>query len=252
MTEIYPLLIDSRVGSKELQPYINPAITPTLCRLEYADVSFFGNGYDSPNDIPNLVNIGIERKTITDLISSIESGRLSGHQLTGLINSYNYVYLLVEGLWQSNPKTGILEIYKAHKWQAFEHGRPHTGTEINNYLNTLAVKCNVKIWRTSDIRQSGRWISDLYLWWQKSWDKHKAHQQSYQEPEEIAPLIPATPMQNMLKAGIKNLGWKKARIVSEEFPTMLDLALADVKVLTALPGIGKIQASKILETVRGK
>lgn len=246
---IYPMLIDNRVGSKELSPYIDHGIKQSLTRLQYADVSFMGNGSD---DQGSLLNIGIERKTITDLISSIESGRLSGHQLGGLINSYHYVYLLVEGLWQSNPQTGILEIYKARKWRQFDYGRPHMGAEINNYLNTLAVKCNVKIWRTSDIRQSGRWLSDLYIWWQKSWDNHKAHQQGHLEVEPILQLTPTTPMQNMLKAGIRNLGWKKALAVSEHFPTMLDLALADEKVLTTIPGIGKIQAKKILQIIRGE
>ena len=244
--DLYPMMIDNRIGAVELEPHVNSGVNIQLTRLEYADVSFYGNGPDG------LVNIGIERKRITDLLSSIESGRLSGHQLIGLLNSYNYVYLLVEGLWQSNPRTGMLEIYKGRKWRTYDHGRAHTGAEINNYLNTLAVKCGVRIWRTATIQQSGRWLSDLYLWWQKSWDRHTAHRQVHVEPEPVAQLVQPSPMQSMLKAGIKNLGWKKARLVAEHYPNMLDLAMATKKELTKLQGIGKIQADKILKIVRGE
>lgn len=247
--DLPPMLIDSRVGSAELKPHINSGIRTELTRLEYADVSFIGNG---PDQYAGVVNIGIERKTIGDLISSIDSGRLSGHQLMGLLNSYHYVYLLVEGYWRSSPVNGLLETKRGKGWMPYGFGkRSYMAREVNNYLNTLAIKCNIRIWRTNDITQSGKWLQDLYAWWQKSWEGHTSHQQFHEELEPVAQLTQPTPMESMLKAGVKGLGWKKAQQVAAIYPNMLDLVMADKKDLMAIPGIGKTQAQKIIDTLIG-
>ena len=57
------ILIDSRIGSAELAPLIS---TPNiLCQLEFADFTFSGNGP------AGQVAVGVERKTIMDLLQSM-------------------------------------------------------------------------------------------------------------------------------------------------------------------------------------
>jgi ERCC4-type nuclease len=79
-------------------------------RMQFGDFSWLGNG---PDGAP--WSIGVERKTIGDMIQSITSDRFSGHQLPGLLNTYNAVYVLVEGLYRPDQRTGVLETFKRGK-----------------------------------------------------------------------------------------------------------------------------------------
>lgn len=237
------LQIDNRVGAKELSPYVN--VKHELARLKYGDISFMGNGPDG------LVIVGIERKRVGDLLSSIATGRLSGHQLIGMLQSFHYSYLLIEGLWQSNPKQGILEVYRAGKWKALEVSRRHwMAREVNNYLNTLAVKCNIKVWRTANKSQSGRWIGDLYAWWQKPWDKHRAHTQFHVEPIKGAYLKTPNIVHRMVKE-VKGVGWDKGEVIAKRFKTVFDLVMASKEELMSIPGIGNKLADNIIKELRG-
>ena len=90
------ILIDDRMGSKELLPLFRPYdVTVELSHLEYADIAFFGNGPTGPE------LVGIERKTLHDLVNSMRSRRLSGYQLPGLMAAYAWVYIVVEGVWRA-------------------------------------------------------------------------------------------------------------------------------------------------------
>ena len=64
-----------------------------IVRMDYGDAMVTGNGPCGQ------VDIGIERKRIGDLVNSITTGRLSGHQLPGLLAQYYKVYIIVEGMY---------------------------------------------------------------------------------------------------------------------------------------------------------
>jgi len=238
------ILVDNRVGSKELERYIQPQTHLTI--LEYADFAFSGNGPDG------TVVIGIERKTIGDLVNSIMTGRLSGHQLIGLLDSYDYIYVLVEGIWRSNPKNGILEQARRNKWYPITIARNQwMGRDVKNYLNSISIMCGVFIWCTTNRSGSGQWISDTYHWWQKPWDQHKAHKQFHQvEPPRRAFLFKPSLLHRMIKE-IPGVGWDKGKLVADEYHTMEDLLKAEVKDLMKIPGIGKKIAENIIGGLRG-
>ena len=81
------ILVDDRIGAVEIAPLLgSPNVT---CRLEFADFAWSGNGPDGQ------VDIGVERKSLLDLLASMTTGRLSGHQMVGLTAQYDWVYLLV-------------------------------------------------------------------------------------------------------------------------------------------------------------
>ena len=73
------MLIDDRAGSRDLIKYEPVRSTGELCRLDSADVCLTGNG---PND---AVLIGVEVKSIWDLISSINTGRLQATQIPAML-----------------------------------------------------------------------------------------------------------------------------------------------------------------------
>ena len=76
------ITVDNRTGSIELLPLF-PKNTAKPGYLAFADFAFTGRGY--ANGLPLL--IGVERKTTTDLLSSMTTGRLSGYQIPRSLNS---------------------------------------------------------------------------------------------------------------------------------------------------------------------
>src|SRR5437016_923212 len=126
------LLIDDRIGSRELLPHFKSFDVRTeVCHLESADAAFVGYGPDGP------IYIGIERKVISDLVASIRSKRLSGHQLAGLIENYDVSILLVEGIYRPGAN-GELETVTHWGWRPLYIGRQAVlYREVDNFITSM-------------------------------------------------------------------------------------------------------------------
>mgnify|MGYP001564620098 CR=1 FL=1 len=150
-----------------------------VTRLEFGDICWSGKGSTGPE------LIGVERKTIHDLVSSIRSKRLSGHQLPGLVRTYDWVYLLVEGGWRCGEK-GEVQVWVRGGWVVLAVGsRPILYREVDHYLSTLQCVCGVQVERTFDERQTVAWLVSRYKWWtDKEWAQHRSHVQVY-APYEV-------------------------------------------------------------------
>ena len=169
------LLLDDRQGSGELLPLFKPYdVQVELARLEFGDACWSGRGSTGPE------LIGVERKTIHDLVASMRSKRLSGHQLPGLMRTYDWVYLLVEGIWKCGQK-GDVQVLARGGWVALAVGsKPILYREVDHYLSTLACVCGVQVERTSDERQTVAWLVSRYKWWvDKEWGQHRSHVEVY-------------------------------------------------------------------------
>lgn len=246
--ENFPLYVDPRVGSLELVKYLKVPVEVTT--LRYGDVAFTGRG---PDDA--LLSIGIERKGIKDLAHSILSGRLSGHQLIGLLDWYHVVYVVVDGVWR--VQDNIIQVSEGKSWRPLG-GRERPGKtfgyiEIANYLNTLAVITGVKIWFTSGIDLTGEWIRHTYYWWQKPYNQHRAHLNFSKGPAMPKHALLTRPSieQKMLKE-IPGVGWERAGNLVRLFPTMEDLMAAAPEDLIRVDGIGKILAEDIHKRLHRK
>lgn len=146
-----------------------------LAILNSADFCFEGRG---PN---GSVIVGVERKTIPDLIDSLQSGRLQGMQtesgggqLGRLTATYDYVWLLVEGLWVTDAQGRLCQ--RRHHGLTPLHGN-FTEDSLTKRLLSLALQGGIHIWQTSNREQSARWIASLSKWWNdKAWDEHRTLQ----------------------------------------------------------------------------
>ena len=88
------IFIDDR--ETDLIPVLSKLDVPSQAvRLEYGDVMWEGLG---PNHSEVLV--GCERKKLSDLVNSMKDRRLSGHQLRGMSQAYDYRLLWTEGQWR--------------------------------------------------------------------------------------------------------------------------------------------------------
>lgn len=175
--------IDSRVGSAELQRYfVDSGISTELGTLAFGDFAFEGNGPSG------RVAVAIERKQLAyasmDMTQSMFSGRFHGHQLPGMTETYDYAYLVIEGIWR-HGKSGELEIsYAPGQWKP----RRVQARAVVNYAMSLALRAGVIPWRSTGPQDTADFIVDQYRLWQKPWYSHKSHDAIY------APADPNTGM----------------------------------------------------------
>src|SRR5260370_42363568 len=89
------MLIDEREPIEEMQILLRPHGKDVYSQhLDFGDYAFDGYG---PRGV---VLVGVERKRIDDIVNSIHSGRFAGHQLPGLIETFDYSYLVIEGMFR--------------------------------------------------------------------------------------------------------------------------------------------------------
>lgn len=235
--------IDSRVGSRELARYL-PADSVRLTRLQYGDAMFLGNGRDG---VP--VTIGIELKTVGDLMRSIVDGRFSGTQLPGLLRDYHVVYLILEGRYRAEPATGLLQVPGGNQiWRDADFGAKRwMYRDLHGFLTTVESRHGVRLRLTYDRRESARVVAELYHWWvDKTWEEHRSACQFDTSGEPT--LLPASLLRRVA-AQLRGIGWTRAQAVEQHFSSVIDMILAPVEEWMRIPGIGKVVARNVVEDI---
>jgi ERCC4-type nuclease len=242
------IVIDPRTGSGELEPLFKSyGIDVIKDTLTFGDFAFSGNG---PN---GAVGVGIERKRMNDLVASIRDKRLSGYQLPGLLKTYDYVYLLIEGIFRVG-KSGAIEIYVHKAWRNMIAGtRTVTYREIDHYVASLTHMCGVNVLYTGTKEQTVEQIISRYRWWNdKEWSKHGSFDQIYTHvPDPIgrSRLMRRT-VSLVDKVAAQLFGVdKKAFELGKKFKTVKQLANATVSELEQV--VGKKLASSIMKQING-
>src|SRR5579864_1971504 len=210
--------IDPRAGSGPFLPLFQShrAHPPcTFTPLPAADFSFVISGPSGPT------LLGIERKTITDMLSSIRSQRLSGEQLPKLLSHYGpHAYILLEGVYRINPATGYLQhkrrVNGKPEWVDILLGKhPFYAEEMQGALATIQQKTPIKFWRTCSESETVEWVVDMWKWGQKDWDKHHAHL-GIHTPEPYVGIEKASTVRRVAYA-LGGVGWEKSGKAEEAF-----------------------------------
>lgn len=237
------IYIDNRVGSKELHPLF-PKGTATLTHLEYADFMFMGH-----SDGEDIL-IGVERKRIGDFINSMCTGRLSGKQLIGMVNSYHYLYLVIEGIFRANPQNGLLETWHSGGWQEYRAGkRLFMARDIWTFMNTLQVVCGLHCYHCPRETDTVQYIMALHHWWHKEYDEHKSHLQLH--TGNVVQLSKASLVRRVAYQ-IDGIGWsKKSKAIDQHFKSVSELVEAVPMDFMKLEGIGKKLAGSIHKQLHG-
>lgn len=200
------LLVDDRIGSKDLlQPLERQGVPCDLARLDFADAALIGRG---PEDAQ--VYIGVELKRLPDLVASMMTGRFVGHQLPGLMATYDRTWLVVEGVYRAGDG-GILEQWRPNGWQALSTGpKRFMASDLESWLLTQVIRGGVNLWRSASSRDTVRFLSCLYRWWtSKSFAEHRAHQTIYRPPPDRAMFTEPSIFVKMA-ASIPGVGWDRA------------------------------------------
>lgn len=232
------MYVDRRAGSGELfLPLQSAGLACELTTLDYGDCAFVGNG--SAGEIL----IGIERKTVRDLLQSMQTGRLSGHQLPGLVEQYAYRWLLVEGPYRCG-KDGRIEIPWRTGWEPVRL----MYSAVEAYLLTLTLRGGLHVQRTFGIQESAQWLAALYHWWTaKDWQAHRSHLALHQ-PADAAIWSRPTLVQRMA-AQLPGID-EKAKPVGEHFKTVAAMVAAEETQWRTIPGIGKVTAARVRAAMR--
>jgi len=243
------ILVDRRVGSADLHPLLKAAGFPSrITTLKYGDASFFGRGAD---DLP--VPVGIERKRLSDLLSSITSRRLVGHQLPGLVSSYERVYLLVEGVYRP-AADGLLEELRRGGW--YPTRCRITYQQMEGFLITLRERSAIRVHRTSSARETALFLGHLFAWWQKPWSKHSAH---LSLPEAADDRNPADPvllcrptLLRKMAAVLPGVGWRRSLLVAREFQSIAAMLSAPEAAWRGIQGIPPAIGSRVFRALHSK
>lgn len=241
--------MDPRAGSKDIVPYLRPYdIEVEMVEMDFGDCTFYGNGPDG------TVSVSIEMKSVADVVNSMRSGRLAGHQIPGLLKDYDHVVLLVEGIFRCGNQ-GELEVLKGREWVAVRSGsRPVLYRELSNFFVSLEFICGVVVQRCASPQETAAYIVGLYSWWQKEWEKHDLTKTIYKpdvsRPQRRAGFSRAEPGPVELVASILPGVSMKAWEFGKKFKTVEELVGASEKELREVDGIGAKGAKRIWQWLR--
>lgn len=174
------LLIDDRAGSAPLAPMLRRlGMEVELTRMEFGDIAFFGKAQNA-----DPVSVGIEVKSLADAMGCLVSGRFAGHQLPGMVSSYDHIWLLIQGVWREHPATGILEELRAGRgggsyWAEAEGGgqRRWLARDFESWLLSVSILGGMRVHRVDTWEQGAKWVKLLANWYAK--DEHKSIQVVY-------------------------------------------------------------------------
>lgn len=240
------ILIDSRIGSGEFLPdFTRLGVSAATDHLSSADFAFTGCGPSG------LVSIGIERKTIPDLLDCITTGRLAAGQIPEMRASYDICYLVLEGIWRVGGD-GALETLKGGQWYPVEYNRRVLlAQDLMGYITSLETFAGIRFRYTGTPKKTVETIIWLYKWWSKPWGDHGSFKVFHDPIHSANTLLTREP--SLCRRWAKELpgiGWTKSAAVEAHFLTAEDMALADINEWQKVDGIGKTLAKRAHDAIR--
>ena len=249
------ILIDPRFGSQREGQQSSHDIAGALtalgvavesASLDFGDFAFLGNGPDGP------IWVGVELKTIPDFVNGMLSGRLAGHQIPGLVERYQRVYLIVEGFYRAKRGSGLLEVPRGAGWQSLSVGkRPIFWADVEKFITGLE-EAGVRVRRTRTTHETARVIASvLHSFWSKDYDEHRSFNVLYRPA--VMQLIrddEDTRRLRQVAACLPGIGWGRSKAVAETFGSIYALTQAEPGAWEGIDGIGKTIAEGAVKAIR--
>lgn len=180
------IVLDYRAGSGELEEPLSALgldvhKTETPDELPFGDIAFEGRGEEN-----KPVQIGIEFKKLEELVGSLRTNRLQGHQAPGMQDSFDFRYLLIEGELHYDKRGRLLKRVGKRDFKPLA-GNMGVG-ELLKRIFVLHLQWGLNPLWTRSRRDTLLFIQMLYrVWTDTALDEHKSHLGIYQPPA-IVPL----------------------------------------------------------------
>jgi ERCC4-type nuclease len=245
------VLVDPRDGnpkqgsrSKEMCAIIQRIGIPAqLARLPYGDFAFEGRWEDQP------ITVGVELKTLHDMLNCIDDSRYSASQKIGMGHLYQASYLIVEGIFKPHDPSGILMegFQNGTSWGECRYRSSRVQySKLRRYLLSVGHS-GVHVLYTRDIVQTCWDVAELYQYYQK-----KNHTSMLQTQLLSVPGMDVhPPLVRRWAADIDGIGTKHSLDAEHLFKVPINLARASESDWLRIEGIGPKTAIKIVRQVNG-
>lgn len=242
------LLVDSRAGSHDLVAPLRKAGLPVEeTVLPFGDIAFAGRGAGG-----EPLAVGLEHKKIPDLVDSLMSDRLAGHQLPGTVQLYDRHYLILEGEWDHDIEGRVIVPRKGFKnqWQPLK-GAPFAAVLEQRVIN-LATRGGLTVRWTRNQKETVRYVSALFRYWcDRDLDAHKSHLAIHAPDLDRALLVPVSD-ERRVYAAFPSLSYARSAAVDAHFSSIWSAVNAEEAEWQKVEGIGKKLATQIVRFLRGR
>lgn len=243
------IYIDDRAGSKELVKHAPLDQCGELCRLSSGDACFAGNGPDGE------VVVGVEVKSLLDLLQSINTGRLQATQIPAMLSEYSHSWLLYYRDYTCGPN-GELLVATGGDWQTYFWGsKPMPYGYLEGYLMTLAM-AGIRVKRVKDEVEAAWWLGVLARWYSKKWDKHRGFH-AFDESRQVSlpPGVRDEPellLRARVAAQLPGVGYERAMAVARHFKSVREMVNAGAKEWEKVVGVGKTIGQAVERAVKNE
>lgn len=246
MSDSPPVLIDDRAGSRELIRYRPLDEVGEICRLDSGDVMITGNG---PNN--STVAVGVEVKSVWDLINSISTGRLAATQLPAMLDAYEQPWLLIYGSYKSASKNGQLLLQRGQRWVPFTLGSRQVPYGYVEHFILECVAMGIRVRHVADVEEAAVWIGALHRWWSKDWDDHKGMKKfdTSQERKFLPVLTDHQKRIAKVAAALPSVGYDRATSAALHFRSIKHMINASPKEWEQVSKIGKVLSNVITRVI---
>lgn len=239
------ILVDTRAGSSELvAPLAKAGLPVEEAVLEYGDIAFLGRGEGGAD-----VMVGIEHKKVPDLVGSLNSDRLVGHQLGGMLDTYDRPYLLIEGDWDHDD-AGHVTLFRGLKGRrSIVKGAP-LAVELEKRVITLETRGGLRVRWTPSQRATVRYLTALYRFWtDRDLDMHRSHLAIHSPDLDRALKIPIS-LKRQIAAQLPGIGFERSRAVDQHFRSVWEMVNAGEEEWRRVEGIGPALSRKLVAACR--
>lgn len=237
------IMVDYRIGSKQLTPeLLRLGLQVEEVELEYGDVAFEAYGPEGE------YLVGVERKTLSDLLTCMTDSRYSAHQLPGMLRSYQENYLLLEGAFRRGPN-GSIQVYIGQWVETNRNPRRITYDQFDKFLWTVRRQAGVHVFRCRSIEDSAHHIRNLYDHCRKRWEDHKSFHRFAHNGSIVDTLINKPSLVRRIAKEFDGLGWIKSKGIADNFNIPQQFANATVEQLKAA-GLGPALANRVYKAWR--
>lgn len=211
------IYVDGSVGSLELiDPLRKKGLSVEKAKLRSGDLWWLGRGEGGAP-----LRIGIEFKKIADVVQSLATERLQGHQLLkmhqegpGDGRGYDRCYLLIEGDFGHDVQGGGTMFRKKRTVKAPGIGN---AMELEKRLFNLQTRGGLITRHTASRRDTLRVIEAWYHYWcDRDLDKHKSHLAIY-APDMDKRMKEVISPHRAFFAGLPGISYERSIAISEYF-----------------------------------
>lgn len=286
------VLISNAEGSKHLVNYppLNSPGVGVLINLPSTDCVFYGNGDPNPPISKPTISVGVEVKSLIDLLTGFDDGRLFATQVPKLLAAHDVRYLVFYGVFRCSPSDGLtLQELKSHHYpnrQSFTRWSDvKLGSRSVRYgflvsrldkLSRLGVihdhapdmsHCGPAAPTIPDLTHVALWVGALARSYAKPYTEQTAAFHTFDNSRDSVPgkydltLDSTTKQIAKLVFSFPGIGWDRAFALAQHYASFLDICLASVESLAEVCTVsgdgrrvrfGMKLAESIHRTIRAK